>query len=112
MAFDFEGKLNELADDKDFLEAVCTTKDPEALKNLFLKKEIELDDEAAKAFIEKVQNENTEELIEEELEDVSGGILGLCAAGTIAAYAILGGVGGAVLGGLAVKLYKLIKYKK
>ena len=113
MNTEFENIINGLQNDKDFLEKVCTATDPELVKVLFLEKDVELDDAAARAFVEKVQSTESEELNEDDLENVSGGILGLCATGTIAACAICGVMGGVVLGAFLVAGYYYYKqYKK
>lgn len=109
---DFESIVNGLKEDKDFVEKVCTATDPELVKALFLEKDVELDDEAAKAFVEKVQSANGDELNEDDLENVSGGF---CALGTIAACAIGGAVAGVALGAcllVAYYYYKKLGSKK
>lgn len=110
MEFDFEEKLQELSEDKEFLEKVCSTEEPEQIKALFLEKDIEMDDEAATAFVEKLRSMDGEELDEEALENVSGGFLGLCAAGTIAACAIGGALAGIALAAICLYAYKKLKY--
>ena len=116
MEFNFEDKLKELSEDKEFIEKVCLADDPEQVKSLFLEKNIEMDDEAANAFVEKVRSMEGEEIDEEELENVSGGgigaALGFCALSTVGAWAIVGVAAGVVLGVALVKLYKGIKYGK
>lgn len=110
MEFNFEDKLQELSEDKEFLEKVCSAEDPEQVKALFLEKDIEMDVEAANAFVEKIRSMDGEELDEEALENVSGGFLGLCAVGTIAAWAIVGAVAGIAIAALCLYAYKKLKY--
>ncbi len=112
MAISFEEKVKELSEDKEFLEKVCTIEDPEQIKALFLEKDVEMDDDAAKAFVEKVRSMDGKELNEAELENVSGGVLGICAVSTIVGWACVGAAGGVVLGVclvLAYYYYKKIK---
>lgn len=115
MNIDFTEKLNELAQDNKFIDSVCNAPNTEEVKALFMAKNIELDDDAAKAFYEKV-HDDSEELDENALDNVSGGglgaALGFCALGTVGAWAVVGIAAGVALGVALVKLYSFLKYGK
>ena len=98
----------QLGEDKVFIEKVCTAETVEQIKALFLEKSVEVDDEAANAFLERVKAGVSDELAEEDLENVSGGFI--CTASMIATAAVLGAIMGISLAAALLKLYKNLKY--
>ena len=116
MENNFNEKFMAVAEDKEFIAKVCTAENEDQVKAFFKEKDIDMDDDAAKGFLEEVKRGINNELTVDELEDVSGGgiltALGFCAGATIGAWAVVGVTGGVVLGVACVKLYSLVKYGK
>ena len=83
----------QLGEDKVFIEKVCTAETVEQIKALFL---------------ERVKAGVSDELAEEDLENVSGGFI--CTASMIATAAVLGAIMGISLAAALLKLYKNLKY--
>lgn len=105
-----DNQIEEILKNEELAVAVCEAATPEAIKSIMSEHGIEMDDEACAACFDKIKSVlNDDELSEDSLEEVSGGIFGLCAAATIAGWAIVGAVGGVVVAGCLLYAYALYK---
>ena len=93
-----------MEDNPEKLELLMHTTNTEEVRAVFLEGGYELDGEAAESFVKRVQTEltRTDELTEDDLEDVNGG--------SIVGAVICGAILGAMIGGAAVAIYKYSKY--
>ncbi len=99
--------LQKLLDNEELMKGIAEVETTEELAELFKKNNIELAEgltmEDALRMVKEGQN--NDELVEEDLEDVSGGIAFLVAAGAVGAF-VLAGTVLTFIGGYAYQKYK------
>ena len=93
--------MNELYSDSNFVKEICEADDIAVIKSLFEEKGLQLDDEAAEAFLQKTHQQTDDGILsEEELETVNGGFL--------VEAIVLGAACGVILAAGALAFYKYI----
>lgn len=99
-------RLLELTKDRDFLQRMIEAESPEQLGLLFKRYEIELENLSIEEAFKLVREQENAELNENELEDVSGGLIGVATAIGAGATLIVGGVAVCFLAGVAWQIGK------
>ena len=98
-----EERVQELFDNEELLDSVFKAETPEALIQLFAENGVVFEDVTKEEVFDAFQRARTDELSEDDLENVSGGVYLAIKAGAIY-FAVSGSVGAAlcVAGGVAV----------
>ena len=103
-------EFKKLLEDKEFLTALVEVKTPESLGKLFTARNIKIDNLTNEEAFRILKEQETAELDERSLEDVSGGIAFTVAAGAVGAF-VLGAGAIAFIGGYAYQTIKNGKKK-